>query len=62
MSEPFGNMILINSFWAVFFLVFILFISCKHVTIGIIILFSLAIFLAIYLDHQVNHNEDITVN
>jgi hypothetical protein len=59
MSNIFGGITVVNSFWSVLFILFVMFIGHKDPRIGLIFLFVIGIAFIVYLDDQVNHNESI---
>ena len=58
-DDIFGRMIVMNSFWSVLFIFSVLLLGHIDMRYGIFFLFIIALFFIIYLDDQVNHNENI---
>ena len=58
-GDIFGRIIVMNSYWSILFIILIIFLGYRDMRLGLIFLFMIALIFIIYLDDQVNHNENI---
>jgi hypothetical protein len=58
-DDIFGRIIVMNSFWSILFIITIIFVGYRNMQLGLIFLLVMTLIFIIYLDDQVNHNENI---
>lgn len=60
-DDIFGRIIVMNSYWSILFIIVTIFAGYRDMRLGLIFLFVMVLIFIIYLDDQVNHNENISM-
>ena len=60
-ADIFGRIIVMNSYWSILFIIVTIFAGYRDMRLGLIFLFVMVLIFIIYLDDQVNHNENISM-
>lgn len=52
--------VVINSFWSFVLMAILIIVGCHNMKLALLLLIIIGISSLVYLDHEVNHNENIT--